>query len=280
MSGPRGNPVIDRVHHVGLVVPSADEAIGFYRDVMGLEVTADEVIEEQGVRGVLLALGENEVELLEPVVADTGVARFLESRGPTLHHICLNTDDIDAELARLKGQDVELIDETARNGLAGRVAFIHPKAMHGVLVELAQPPADAHVSHEKGFDRLGVQVASLDVAAASWQEVCGLSVETRHEVPADGLVIGEMQCSQCTIEILAPSGVDGAWAQRIEAEGERAVSAIVVEVPDITQAVAEYRARGATIGDPGPGSAPGTMVASVSAADAFGLRVELREYAR
>src|SRR3546814_10135836 len=87
-----------------------------------------------------------EIELLEPTRDDTGVARFLESRGETLHHICFNTDDIEGELARLKGLEVDLIDETPRDGLAGKVAFIHPKAMHGVLIELAMPPAGAHVS--------------------------------------------------------------------------------------------------------------------------------------
>ena len=96
-------PLIDLLHHLGIVLPDADAALGFYRDVMGLEVAKDEVIEEQGVRGVLLPLGENEVELLQPVREDTGVARFLESRGPTLHHLCLRTDDIEAELSRLRG---------------------------------------------------------------------------------------------------------------------------------------------------------------------------------
>ena len=88
--------MIDRVHHVGVVVRSVDAALGFYRDVMGLEVAADQVLEEQGVRGVLLSVGENEIELLEPVRDDTGVARYLESRGETLHHICFRTDDIAA----------------------------------------------------------------------------------------------------------------------------------------------------------------------------------------
>ena len=71
--------MIDRLHHVGVVVRDADAALGFYRDVMGLEVAVDEVVEEQGVRGVLLPLGENEIELLEPVRPDTGVARYLET---------------------------------------------------------------------------------------------------------------------------------------------------------------------------------------------------------
>lgn len=138
--------MIDKIHHVGVVVPDADEALGFFRDVMGLEVTEDRTIEQQGVRGVLLGVGENEIELLQPTRDDTGVARYLESKGATLHHICFRTDDINAELDRLKGQGVELIDETPRDGLAGQIAFIHPKSAHGVLVELAQPPEGAHSS--------------------------------------------------------------------------------------------------------------------------------------
>src|SRR6185436_19562898 len=120
--------------HVGVVVHSADDALKFYRDIMGLEVTADQVIEEQGVRGVLLQVGENEIELLQPTREDTGVSRYLASRGQVLHHICLNTDDIEGELARLKKQEVELIGQEPRDGLAGKVAFIHPRSVHGVLI--------------------------------------------------------------------------------------------------------------------------------------------------
>ena len=130
--------MIDRIHHVAILVHSADEALKFYRDVMGLTVTADSVMTEQGIRGVLLSMGENEIEILEPVVPDTGVSRYLASKGETLHHICFRTDDIDAELARLKSLDVTLVDQEPRDGLAGRIAFIHPKAMHGVLVELIE----------------------------------------------------------------------------------------------------------------------------------------------
>jgi methylmalonyl-CoA/ethylmalonyl-CoA epimerase len=86
--------VINRLHHVAVVVPDADAALTFYRDTMGLTVAADEVIDEQGVRGVLMAVGENEIEIIQPVRDDTGVARFLESRGPTLLHYCFSTVDI------------------------------------------------------------------------------------------------------------------------------------------------------------------------------------------
>ena len=107
--------MIDLIHHVGIVVHSADRALEFFRDTMKLEVTADKVIEEQGVRGVLLAVGENEIELLEPTRADTGGARYLESKGEILHQICFRTDDIRPELARVQGSAVDLIDEVIIN---------------------------------------------------------------------------------------------------------------------------------------------------------------------
>lgn len=271
--------MISRVHHLGIVLPSADDALRFYRDILGLTVTEDRVVEEQGVRGVLLQVGENEIELLEPVREDTGVARFLQSRGPTMHHICLATDDIVAELARLKAQDVQLIDESPRNGLAGLVAFIHPKAMRGVLVELAQPPAGAHTSTAKGFDRIGLQTSDLDAAGKLWHDICGLDIARRHEVPEAGMTIGEMPCSQVIIDVLAPSSVDGVFAQKIAAEGERAISAVVLQVPDVDAAVAHYRARGARISDAQPGSYPGTREAVIDATDAFGLAIMFRQYA-
>jgi len=131
--------MIEKIHHVGVVVKSADEAMKFYRDTLGLEVTEDRVLEDQGVRGVLLAIGGSEIELLEPVQEGTGVARFLESRGEGMHHICFETDDVDKELGAARDKGIQLIDEKPRLGLAGMICFLHPKSNHGVLVEFAQP---------------------------------------------------------------------------------------------------------------------------------------------
>lgn len=270
--------MIDRVHHVGIVLPDADEGLRFYRDVMGLTVTADQVIEEQGVRGVLLALGENEIELLEPVRDDTGVARFLASRGPTLHHICFNTDDIAGELARLKGMDIQLIDEVARHGLAGLVAFIHPKAMHGVLIELAQPPAGSHVPHGKGFDRLSARVADYQAALADWRSVIGLEELRRFDVPEPGLTIGQLRSGQCLIELIAPSRADSEFANVVAEQGEGAFSAIAIQVPDVAAEVARYRAAGITLPDPAPGSMPGTLISTISPDQTFGLSIQLAQY--
>ena len=135
--------MLKKIHHVGVVVNSADEALKFYRDALGLEVTVDRVIEDQGVRGVLLAIGNSEIELLEPTRADTGVARYLETRGEGLHHICFESDDVNAELDGAKAKGIEVIDEAPRPGLAGMICFLHPKANHGVLVEFATPTEGA-----------------------------------------------------------------------------------------------------------------------------------------
>ena len=133
--------MLSRIHHVGIVVKSADEALNFYRDALGLAVTADRVIEDQGVRGVLLQIGGSEIELLEPVRDGTGVARFLETRGEGMHHICFESDDVDKELAGARARGIQLIDEKPRLGLAGMICFLHPKSNHGVLVEFATPLA-------------------------------------------------------------------------------------------------------------------------------------------
>lgn len=135
--------MIRKIHHVGVVVRDMDQAMRFWRDTLGLHVHKQETIQEQGVKAALLTLGDSEVELLEPVVEDNGVARYLQSRGEGLHHVCFEVDSVDRDLDALKAKGVELIDQEPRIGLAGRICFLHPKAMHGALVELCEPILEA-----------------------------------------------------------------------------------------------------------------------------------------
>jgi methylmalonyl-CoA/ethylmalonyl-CoA epimerase len=128
-----------RIHHAGIVVKNLERAYEFYRDTLGLPLVREATIADQGVRAALLAAGETEIELLEPLQPDSGVGRFLARRGEGLHHLCFETD-VDRMLTRLKDRRVELLDAVPRAGLAGRVAFLHPRACAGVLVELATPP--------------------------------------------------------------------------------------------------------------------------------------------
>ncbi len=132
----RASEAVKRIHHTGIVVRSIEEAYGFYRDTLGVKVLVEQEIEDQGVKAALLDLGNHLLELLEPTRPDTGIARFLEGRGPGLHHVCMEVDGIEAALADLKAKDVPLVDETPRQGLTGTIAFLHPSALHGVLVEL------------------------------------------------------------------------------------------------------------------------------------------------
>ena len=126
-----------RIAHVGIAVRGLTETLSFYRDVLGLpEVPLDDA---DGATIAAVAAGDTLVELLEPRDSDGPISRFLEKRGPGLHHICFAVDDLDATLARCRSAGLRLIDETPRIGAEGkRIAFIHPSATGGVLIELSE----------------------------------------------------------------------------------------------------------------------------------------------
>jgi methylmalonyl-CoA/ethylmalonyl-CoA epimerase len=125
------------LHHVAVAVPSLADAIPFYRDLLGYHVDEPRLVADQHVRVAFATRDGSRVELLEPSDADSGVARFVAERGrPTLHHLCFVVDDLAATLTRLAAEGVELVDRAPRRGVEGRVAFIHPRAANGVLVEL------------------------------------------------------------------------------------------------------------------------------------------------
>ena len=131
---PRRTP---RIAHVGIAVRALDEILPFYRDILGLpDVPLDDA---DGARIAGLAAGESLVELLEGQSPDSPITRFVARKGPGIHHICFAVDDLDAALARCRSAGVRLIDETPRIGAEGkRIAFLHPSATGGVLIELTE----------------------------------------------------------------------------------------------------------------------------------------------
>jgi methylmalonyl-CoA epimerase len=136
--------MLGRIDHVGVAVEDVDAALELYRAAFGLGLEHREVVEEQGVDAALLGVGEGHVELLAPLGPDTPVGRYLERRGPGLHHVAYAVEDVDAALNALRAAGVRLIDERARTGIRGsRVAFLHPSATGGVLTEIVQP-AEGH----------------------------------------------------------------------------------------------------------------------------------------
>jgi len=129
--------------HIGIAVGDLSQALAFYRDALGLDVEAQEEVPSQRVRAHFVPVGEATLELLEPTSADSPIAKFIEKRGPGVHHVTLRVDDIREALGRLKARGVRLIDEEPREGAEGSlIAFVHPASTHGVLVELKQRLGD------------------------------------------------------------------------------------------------------------------------------------------
>jgi len=127
------------VHHVGVAVDDLDDAISTYERLWGAEVAGRETLDERGVEAASLRVGTGHVELLAALGPETPVGRFLAKRGPGMHHIAYEVDDLSAELARLQSEGVRLIDESPRRGLFGtEVAFVHLESVHGVLSELVE----------------------------------------------------------------------------------------------------------------------------------------------
>lgn len=124
--------------HVAIVVRNLDDAIRVYENLLGVKTSKVATVPDQGVKAAILPVAGVEIELLEPINPESGIAKFLESRGEGLHHICLEVEDVDRELAQLQSLGVQLIDKKGRPGLAGKVGFLHPKSTRGVLVELAE----------------------------------------------------------------------------------------------------------------------------------------------
>ena len=134
--------------HVGIAVKDLAAALAFYRDALGLEIEPPEEVASQRVRAHVIPAGEANLELLEATAADSPIARYVDKRGPGLHHITLRVDDIHAAVSHLKDRGVRMIDDVPRSGAEGStIAFVHPSAAHGVLIELKQSPNKSAISN-------------------------------------------------------------------------------------------------------------------------------------
>lgn len=213
--------MLTRVHHVGLVVRRLEDGLGLWQDVLGLRVSKQATVEDQGVKAALLPIGRSEIELLEPVNENGGVAKFLEKRGEGLHHVCFETPNVGAELAAARDAGFPLIDEAPRAGLAGMICFLHPKGTAGVLVEFATPPAGEH-PHE--VDAAGVLpgLALREIRARS-----------RNAAAAAGLFETKLGLDRSDD---ASVSVGGVRLHFVAADGTDGLAGLVLEVPDLAAA--------------------------------------------
>ncbi len=132
---------VKRINHIAIVVEDVDDALHFWRDALGLKVTHTEEIPDQDSVVSFLSVGNMDIELVKSTSEESGVALYLKKRGPGIHHICLEVDDIEASLESLKASGVRLINSEPVIGTGGkRIAFVHPESTHGVLVELSEQP--------------------------------------------------------------------------------------------------------------------------------------------
>lgn len=278
--------MIKKLHHVAIAVRSLEQACRFYRDALGLPLHKEANVEDQGVKAALLSLGDCEIELLEPIDSQGGVARFLERRGEGVHHVSFETDDVRAELAGLRERNVELIDQEARPGLAGMVGFVHPRAHRGVLVELAEPvghgddgdPTAAsekgHASRLKRLDHLTAAVRDVEEAARAWECSLRLKPERLVEPAGTNARLARLPIGDAVLELVQPLSSDHELATFMEERGEGLFS-LSVEVDDLEAVVADLRRRGVQVSDTEPSVPEGTRAVVINRESAHGVRIEL-----
>jgi len=213
-----------RIHHVGIVVNRLEDAYRFYRDTLGLPLVKEATIPDQHVRAALLGAGESEIELLEPLDPSSGIGRFLARRGEGLHHLCFDTPDIVQTLTSLKEMRVELLDATPRAGLAGQIAFVHPRACCGVLVELATPAPAADVPAPLRLKRLVIGASDVRRASDVLRSLFGLEEVAMNGGPRSMLAVGRGAV------LVVPSEEVGGT------EGLVALSMLAEDFPALTEA--------------------------------------------
>ncbi len=130
--------MLKKIDHIAIAVKSIDETLKVLSDVLGVKCEHMEEIPDQGVKAAAINVGDVTIELVQPVKPDTGIAKFVETKGDGIHHIAFEVADLEKELAALEAKGVALIDKKPRKGMAGMIAFLHPKATKGVLIELVQ----------------------------------------------------------------------------------------------------------------------------------------------
>jgi methylmalonyl-CoA/ethylmalonyl-CoA epimerase len=244
--------MITRIHHVAIAVRDIEAALRFYRDALGLGVRERATVADQGVHAALLSLEEGEIELLEPSNPTGGVARFLERRGEGPHHICLETPDVTAALAQAKSADVPLIDQTPRPGLAGLIGFLHPKACHGLLVELAQPEGHAEGPEPNlggvravGIEAVYVAAKDAEVAGATLARTFGgCVVPAQHDACLNARQV-PMWIGQSRLTVLSPAdALDSSDVARFLADRGEGLYGLNLRVRDFREALHHLAALG------------------------------------
>ena len=277
--------MVNRIHHTGVVVRSLERAYAFFRDTLGLTLLKEALLDDQGVKAALLDLGDSLLELLEPFDPDTGIGRYLERRGEGLHHVCLEVADIEATLTDLKAKGVPLVDEEPREGLVGTITFLHPSALHGVLVELVQAPGFSPTRRDGSrvlrLDHIVLAVQDSEPAISAWAEAFGLRAQAPIRPEGTHMELTFLPLSGpdglgAFLELVKPTTEDHRVARYLSVQGEGMFS-VSLALDDLDATVRDLRARGATVSDPEAGVLPNSRIARIPRDSAHGVAVQLIE---
>lgn len=242
-------------HHVAIAVKSLEQALGFYRDVLGLHVSTQAHVAEQGVLAALMPLANGEIELLEPTNPAGGVAKFVEKRGEGVHHLCVTTTDIAGAIQRAKELGLPLIDQTPRKGLAGTIGFLHPGACQGVLVEMAQPgeePAHAAPAPRgvgaRAVETLYVAVKDLEAARAAYVTNFEGAASAAGDDPGFGTRAVRIAIGPSAVTLLEAGGLEGIPVQERFLAGRcEGLVGISLQVADLDRALEHLKGQGVAV---------------------------------
>ena len=264
--------MITDVHHVGIAVRSLDAAYALYRDALGLSVVKEGVASARGVRAAVLAVGGSYLEILEPVEEESPFARHIAERGEGLHHVALWTDDVDADVARLREMGAPLEDRQPRNGFTGRLSYLAPEAFDGALLEVVQPDdalcggtrPDGHITR---IDHVVLRVPDVDAVCSRFQEYFG--VPTKRSFERGATQFAFLRPGDVVVEVIGPKEPGQPGSARI--------AGLAFEVKAIDELAAALKEKGYPVGEPHPALQGGRIV-SVHASGACGVPVAFIDF--
>ena len=265
--------MIQDVHHVGIAVRSLDRALAFYRDALRLELVKEGEIPSRGVRAAMLAAGGSYLEFIEPVADDSLFAQHIQVHGEGLHHVCLWSDCVEAQVERLREKGVPLVDDQPRDGFTGRLSYLRPEAFDGALLEVVEPEAGlrGHGSDGLAISRIDHVVLRVpDVPALSQRMEDWFGVPTKRTFDRGTQAFAFLRPGDVIMEVIGPIGGG--------VPGSGKVAGLAFEVNGIDGLVESLKSQGLPAGDPHP-ALQGGHIASVHASGACGVPVAFIDFA-
>ena len=270
--------MITDVHHVGIAVRDMEAALRFYAQALELPLVKRGEAPARGARVALLAVGGSFLELVQPTTDGSPFAEHIAERGEGLHHLALGTDDVRTLVAALRAKGVPLQDAEPREGFTGRLSYLAPEAMDGVLLEVVQPPRELSDSGGGSpvsrIDHVVLRLPNVEVACGRMREYFG--VETKRTFERGEMRFSFLRPGEVILELIGPKKPPSALPASRQAR-PGSIAGLAFEVTDIDALAADLKERGLPVGEPHPALQGGRIV-SVHASGACGVPVAFIDF--